>query len=51
MEKQIKNKGSDIEKVKNFLVSLGFICKSYSSAKHLIYSKSGETVVIKNRHK
>ncbi len=50
MEKQMKNQGSDIEKIKNFLVSLGFICNSYPSAKHLIYSKDGETVVIKNRH-
>jgi hypothetical protein len=38
----------DIEKVKNFLLELGFVCNSYPSAQHLIYSKDGETVVIKN---
>jgi len=42
---------SDIEKVKIFLVGLGFICNSYPSAQHLIYSKDGETVVIKNSKK
>ena len=43
-----KNKPDDIEKVKNFLLGLGFVCNSYPSAQHLIYSKDGETVVIKN---
>ena len=46
-----KKKSSDIEKVKNFLVGLGFVCNSYSSAQHLIYSKDGETVLIKNNKK
>lgn len=49
MENKIENKkSSDIEKVENFLVGLGFVCSSYPSASHLIYSKSGETVIIKN---
>jgi len=39
---------SDIEKIKNFLISLGFVTTSDSSAQHLIYTKEGETVVIKN---
>jgi len=43
-----KNKSGDIDKVKKFLIGLGFVCNSYPSAQHLIYSKDGETVVIKN---
>lgn len=43
-----KGELSDIEKVKNFLVGLGFVCNSYPSSQHLIYSKNGETVIIKN---
>jgi hypothetical protein len=39
---------SDIEKIENFLVGLGFVCISYPYAQHLIYSKSGEKVIIKN---
>jgi len=50
MKKQMKNQGSDIEKIKNFLISLGFVSRSHQSAKHLIYSKDGEKVVIKNEH-
>jgi len=46
-----KSKSSDIEKVKKFLVGLGFICNSYPSAQHLIYSKDGEIVIIKNNKK
>ncbi len=37
-----------IEKVKNFLIDLGFVSNSDPSAQHLIYTKDGETVVIKN---
>jgi hypothetical protein len=52
MKNKIENKkSSDIEKVKKFLVELGFICSSYPSAQHLIYIKSGETVIIKNDKK
>jgi len=43
-----KKKSGDIEKIKNFLVGLGFVCNSDPSAQHLIYSKDGEAVVIKN---
>ena len=39
---------SDIDKIKNFLVKLGFVCNSYPSAHQLIYSKDGETILIKN---
>lgn len=46
-----KKESSDIEKIKNFLVGLGFVCNSYPSAQHLIYSKDGETVIIKNNKK
>ena len=46
-----KKKSGDVEKVKNFLLGLGFVCNSYPSAQHLIYSKNGETVAIKNNKK
>ena len=49
-----KEKGrelSDIDKIKNFLVKLGFVCNSYPSAQQLIYSKDGETILIKNNTK
>jgi hypothetical protein len=46
-----KQDAKDIEKVKDFLLKLGFVCTSYPSAQHLIYSKSGETVIIKNNKK
>ena len=39
---------SDIEKIKNFLVELRFICNSSPSSQNLIYSKDGEVVMIKN---
>jgi len=39
----------DMKQIKNFLAGLGFICNSSSSAQHLIYSKNGEVVMIKNR--
>jgi len=42
---------NDIQKVKDFLVGLGFMCISYPSAQHLIYSKGRETVIIKNDKK
>lgn len=40
---------SDIEKIKNFLLGLGFVCNSYSSSQNLIYSKNGDIIIIKNR--
>ena len=45
----MKNKEvNDTEKIKNFLVKLGFICNSLPSSQNLIYSKNGEVVMIKN---
>ena len=46
-----KKKLCDIDKIKNFLLELGFVCNSYPSAQHLIYSKDDETVVIKNNRR
>ena len=43
-----KNDTKDIEKIKIFLKTLGFVCSSDLSAQHRIYTKSGDTVVIKN---
>jgi transcription elongation GreA/GreB family factor len=48
---QEKKELNEIEKIKNFLVELGFICNSSPSAQHLIYSKNGEVVIIKNNKK
>ena len=52
VKNNMKNKGkkieSDIEKIKNFIVDLGFICNSCPSAQNLIYTKDGETVIIRN---
>jgi hypothetical protein len=41
----------DIDKIKNFLVELGFICDSYPSAQCQVYSKNSEIVIIKNNEK
>lgn len=38
----------DIIKIKQFLVDLGFICRSFPTAPNLIYVKDGETIIIKN---
>ncbi len=46
-----KNDLSDIEKIKNFLLGLGFVCDSYSSSQNLIYSKKGNIIIIKNNNK
>jgi len=42
------NKSEDIEKIKQYLKNLGFICKSYPTAQNLIYSKNNEVIIIKN---
>jgi len=39
---------SDVEKIKNYLIGLGFICRSQSSSQNLIYSKKGDVIIIKN---
>ena len=38
-----------IEKIKKFLVELGFVCNSYPSAQNLVYSKNKTVVIIKNK--
>ena len=44
-----KKELSDIQKIKNFLVRLGFICQSQPSSQNLIYSKKGDIIIIKNK--
>jgi len=41
----------DMKQIENFLVGLGFVCNSSPLAQHLIYSKNGEVVMIKNSKK
>jgi transcription elongation GreA/GreB family factor len=41
----------DMKQIENFLVGLGSICNSSPSAQHLIYSKNGDAVMIKNNNK
>ena len=41
----------DIEKIKNFLVKLGFVCNGFPSAQNLIYSKNEEIIIKKNKLK
>jgi len=49
MEKYIRNKGlSDIEKISNYLISLGFICQSQPSSQNQIYSKNGNVIIVRN---
>jgi len=43
------NKSNDIDKVKHFLLELGFVCNSFPSAQNLIYLKKDEVITIKNR--
>jgi len=44
------SKSTDIEKIKQYLKNLGFICKSYPTAQNLIYSKNDEVIIIKNNN-
>lgn len=37
----------DIEKIKQFLISLGFECNSFPTSDHQVYSKNDEVVIIK----
>ena len=46
-----KKEMNDIEKIKNFVVGLGFICQSHPSSQNLIYSKKGDIIIIKNNKK
>jgi hypothetical protein len=41
----------DIEKIKKFLIKLGFLCCSNSSSPLLIYSKKNDKVIISNNKK
>ena len=43
-----KREIDDIQKIKQFLGGLGFVCNSFPSAQHLIYSKNMDIVIIKN---
>ena len=50
MKNKNKNKQKDdIERIKDFLINLGFICNSFESAEHLIYSKKKNVIIIRNR--
>ena len=40
-----------IEKIKNYILDLGFVCNSDPSAQNLIYSKNEESLIIKNNKK
>jgi len=51
LKENIKEEVDDIKKVREFLLNLGFVCNSYPSAQHLIYTKAGEIVIIKNHKK
>jgi len=42
---------NDIEKIKNFLVGLEFVCNSYPSSQNLIYTKGGNVIIIKSNKK
>ena len=46
-----KNNTNDIEKIKEYILGLGFICNSTPNAQNLIYSKKGDLVIIKNKEK
>jgi predicted lactoylglutathione lyase len=49
---QEKKELNEIEKIKNFLLSLGFISNSDSSSDNKIFSKNGNVIIIKeNREK
>ena len=46
--KNIKKVGiKDIDKIKNFVISLGFECNSFPNSSNQIYSKNNEVVIIK----
>jgi hypothetical protein len=42
---------NDIEKVKEYMQRLGFICISFPTSKNLVYSKNGDIIIIKNKTK
>jgi len=44
-----KKEMNDIEKIKNFLAGLGFVCQSQPSSQNLIYSKKGDIIIIRNK--
>ena len=46
-----KREADDIERIKDFLMGLGFASNSHPSSQNFIYSKNGEVVIIKNNKK
>ena len=46
-----KKEMGDIEKIKNFIIGLGFTCQSHPSSQNLIYAKKEDVVIIKNKKK
>jgi hypothetical protein len=51
MKNQSEKETQDGEKIKKFLIGLGFICNSYPSAQNIIYSKNKDVVIVKNNEK
>ena len=51
MKTNSKKDMNDVDKIKQFLMDLGFECNSFPSAQNLIYAKDGETIIIKNNMK
>ena len=49
--KSYKKETDEIKKIKKFLLGIGFVCNSSPNAKHLIYSKNSDVIIIKNNKK
>jgi len=45
---KMNNENKDIEKIKNYLSDLGFVCNSDPSAQNLVYAKNEDLLIIKN---
>ena len=43
------NETNEVEKIKNYLKELGFICDSHPTSQNLIYSKKNDVIIIKNK--
>lgn len=46
-----KEGNENIEKVKEYILNLGFVCNSDPSAQNLVYSKNEELLITKNNNK
>jgi hypothetical protein len=46
-----KGSNTDIDKIKKFLLKLGFVCNSQPFAQQLVFCKGKEIVSIKNNKK